>query len=56
MSTIKSKASSMAGLKFSAAEKKRNIVRVQLKNFDGTLKCRKWNYTAKRWGKWAPLA
>lgn len=55
MSTLKSKASTMAGLKFSPSEKKKELVRVRIKDFDGVLKVSKWNYRARRWGKWAPL-
>lgn len=55
MGTINSKAAVMKGLQFSAAEKKKNLVRVRLKDFDGAMKVSKWNYRTKRWSKWALL-
>lgn len=55
MNTIKTKAASMAGIKFDPAEKSRNLVRVQIKDVAGALKVRKWNYRTKKFGKWAPL-
>lgn len=55
MAELKTKAAAMAGLTFSASEKKKNLVRVRIKDFDGALKVSKWNYKARRWGKWAPL-
>lgn len=57
MNEIHTKADKMKGVFFLKPERsKRGMVRVQLRDKAGALTVRKWNYTQRRWGKWAPIA
>ncbi len=56
MNEIHTKPEKMAGLFFTKTERsRRGLVRVQLRDKAGVIMVRKWDYTKKKWNKWANL-